>query len=74
MARYWLFAFFVHGLGFAMSGGFAWMLPRGRRVAPRPWEWIFVLSVGPVIWTGIAALVILDRPAWVPMPPPGPAG
>ena len=68
MARYWLFAFFV-GLGLAMSGGFAWMLPRGRRVPPRPWEWVFVLSVGPVLFTGIAALVLLDRPAWMPAAP-----
>ena len=66
--KLWMFAATV-GLGFAMSGGFAWMLPRGRRVPPRPWEWIFVLSVGPVLFTGIAALVCLDRPAWVPAAP-----
>ena len=66
--KLWMFAATV-GLGFAMSGGFAWLLPRGRRTPPRPWEWIFVLSFGPVLFTGIAALVCLDRPAWVPAAP-----
>ena len=69
MARYWLFAFFV-GLGFAMSGGFGCLLRwGGRRTPPRRWEWLFALVFGPVLFTGIAALVILDRPAWVPAPP-----
>ena len=66
----WLFVICT-GLGLAMSGGFAWMLPRGRRVPPRPWEWIFVLSIGPLTFTGAAALVCLDRPAWMPAAPSG---
>ena len=70
MARYWLFAFFA-GSGFAMSGWFAYLLPRGRRTPPRGWEWVFVLSIGPVVFTGIAALVCLDRPAWAPAAPSG---
>ena len=66
--KYWIFVGVVV-LGFLMSGGFAWLLPRGRRTPPGRWEWIFVLSFGPVIWAGIAALVLLDRPAWAPAPP-----
>ena len=70
MARYWLFAFFV-GMGLAMSGGFAWLMPRGRRVPLRRWEWLFCLGIGPVLFPGVAALVIFDRPAWMPAAPGG---
>ena len=66
--KLWMFAATV-GLGLAMSGGFAWMLPRGRRTPPGRWEWVFVLSFGPVVWAGIAGLVVLDRPAWAPAAP-----
>ena len=62
--------FLIHvALGLAVGWGFRWLLRRRRGPAPRRWEWGYCLTLGPALMAGVAALVLFDRPAWVPPPP-----